>query len=353
MDEAICAAFCQYYLNLADSNKRITSMLDKKKKHQKVKARLHERNRNRERYDFKQLIVSCPDLKPFVILNKYEDESIDFANADAIKMLNKALLIHFYGLETWDIPEGYLCPPIPGRADYIHHIADLLRQYNYGKIPRGKEIVCLDIGVGANCIYPIIGNYEYAWSFIGSDIDPVALQSSEQIINSNPCLKQDVQLIAQENPKDFFYGVIPKDGLVDLSICNPPFHSSAEEALEGTMRKTRNLAKEKVSVANQNFAGKSNELWCEGGEVRFVRNMINQSKKFAKSCYWFSSLISKESNLKNIYQALTEANAVNIETLPMGQGNKSSRVVAWTFLTKEEQKEWKNTRWNAKPKKKE
>lgn len=328
-------------------------MLNKKKEHPKEKSRLHPRNRNRERYDFAKLVESCPELKPFVILNKYQDESIDFANPAAIKMLNRALLIHFYGLESWDIPDGYLCPPIPGRADYIHHIADLLRQNNYGKIPTGSKITCLDIGTGANCIYPILGSNEYGWQFIASDIDSAAIASAEKIVAANPSLKGNVKCILQENPKDFFYGVIPKEGYVDLSICNPPFHASAQDAMEGSMRKTRNLTGEKVSKPNLNFAGQSNELWCEGGEARFVRNMINESKKFAKSCFWFSSLISKESNLKSIYQALTEVNATKIETLPMGQGNKTSRIVAWTFLNKEEQQKWKNIRWNGQVPKKE
>ncbi|MBL4560279.1 MAG: 23S rRNA (adenine(1618)-N(6))-methyltransferase RlmF [Labilibaculum sp.] len=328
-------------------------MLNKKKEHPKEKARLHPRNKNRSRYDFKQLVETCPELAPFVILNKYEDESIDFANPDAIKMLNKALLMHFYGLDHWDIPENYLCPPIPGRADYIHHIADLLCQNNYGKIPVGNKFTCVDIGVGANCIYPIIGNNEYGWSFIGSDIDPVAIDSAEKIIAANPSLKGKVKCILQENSKDYFYGVIPKDELVDLSICNPPFHASAKDALEGTMRKTRNLSTEKVTKPSLNFGGQSNELWCDGGEERFVRNMINQSKKFAKSCFWFSTLISKESNLKSVYQALEAADAVKVETLPMGQGNKISRIVAWTFLSKEEQQKWKNVRWNNQTAKKE
>lgn len=328
-------------------------MQDKKRKYPKVKSKLHPRNKNRGRYDFKQLVETCPELAPYVILNKYEDESIDFANPDAIKMLNKALLMHFYGLSNWDIPQNYLCPPIPGRADYIHHIADLLCRNNYGKIPTGTNFTCLDIGLGANCIYPIIGNNEYGWSFIGSDIDPIAIDSAEKIIASNPSLKGNVKCILQENPKDYFYGVIPIDGFVDLSICNPPFHASASAALEGTMRKTRNLSKEKVSKPSLNFGGQSNELWCEGGEERFVRNMINQSKKFSKSCFWFSTLISKESNLKSVYQALTETNATKIETLPMGQGNKISRIVAWTFLSKEEQQKWKNIRWNNQPEKKE
>ena len=41
-------------------------------------------------------------------------------------MLNRAILMHHYGVKSWDIPAGYLCPPIPGRADYIHSVADLL-----------------------------------------------------------------------------------------------------------------------------------------------------------------------------------------------------------------------------------
>jgi len=101
-------------------------MLPPKKQHPKVKAILHPRNKHRERYDFKLLSEACPDLKQFVKLNDYGDESIDFFNPEAVKMLNKALLMHFYDVVEWDIPEGYLCSPIPGRADYVHYVADLL-----------------------------------------------------------------------------------------------------------------------------------------------------------------------------------------------------------------------------------
>ena len=133
-------------------------MLQKKRDHPKVKLELHPRNTNRERYDFGQLIGTCPELAPFVKPNKFGDESVDFANPDAVKALNKALLIHHYGITVWNIPTGYLCPPVPGRADYIHHIAGFLGKNNFGKIPAGPKIKCLDIGVGASCIYPIIGN---------------------------------------------------------------------------------------------------------------------------------------------------------------------------------------------------
>ena len=174
-------------------------MVPKKKEHHLKKIGLHPRNKHQGRYDFKELISSCPELAPFVRLNNYNDESIDFSNAKAVMMLNKALLKHFYKIDYWNIPEGYLCPPIPGRADYIHHIADLLASSNNGKIPTGSQIKCLDIGVGANCIYPIIGNKEYGWSFVGSDIDPVSIQSANEIIENNASLKGNVTLRLQLN----------------------------------------------------------------------------------------------------------------------------------------------------------
>ncbi len=320
-------------------------MQNKKRNKTKEKPRLHPRNKNRERYNFTELIENSPDLGSYVKMNIHNDESIDFADPSAVKALNKALLKYYYRVHNWDIPKGYLCPPIPGRADYIHHIADLLCSNNYGKIPKGENIKCLDIGVGANCIYPLIGNTEYGWSFIGSDIDEVAIDSANKIISSNDSLHNKIECRLQKDPNDFFYGIIKKDEIIDLSICNPPFHATAIEAESATNRKQRNLSSEKVIESNLNFGGQNNELWYKGGEIRFVGNMIRQSKKFYKNCFWFSSLISKQSNLQNIYSLLKEIDAIEVVTLPMGQGNKSSRVVAWTFLTKEEQKNWKNTRW--------
>jgi 23S rRNA (adenine1618-N6)-methyltransferase len=315
------------------------------KKSQEVKARLHPRNRNRERYDLKALIISNPELKTFVKPNKYGDDSVDFSNPAAVKLLNKALLNHYYGIKHWEFPERNLCPPIPGRADYLHYIADLLGSSNFGNIPKGSKIIGYDIGMGANCIYPIIGVIEYDWNFIGSDIDAKSVKSAQNIVDSNPSLKGKIDCRLQENPKDFFYGIIGKEDKIDFSICNPPFHASAEEAQQGTARKVKNLTGKEIKNPALNFAGISNELICDGGEYKFVNNMIRESKKFSNNCFWFSSLVSKQSNLKSIYQSLDKFEAVEVKTIPTGTGNKSSRIVAWTFLTKEEQKAWRESRW--------
>lgn len=320
-------------------------MEKKKKVHPKVKSRLHSRSKHRERYDFKTLIKSHPDLAQYVKRNVYDDESVDFFDPKAVKELNTALLKHYYAIENWDIPENYLCPPIPGRADYIHHIADVLSSKTYGNIPKGEQIKCLDIGVGANCIYPIIGISEYGWNFTGTEIDPIAIASAQQIIDKNPSLKNKVELRLQANPKDVFFGTIQKEERFDIIICNPPFHASQEEAQAGSLRKLSNLTHEKVTEVKLNFGGQSNELWCDGGEEKFVKNMIRESKLYSQSGFWFSTIISKQSNLKNAYAALKKEEAKEVKTIAMGQGNKSSRILVWTFLGEEEQQDWIKNRW--------
>jgi len=306
--------------------------MQKKRIHSEIKTKMHPRNKHRERYDFTQLIASYPDLAAYVKPNKYGDESINFFDPKAVFILNKALLKHYYAIDYWEIPEDYLVPPIPGRADYIHYIADLLAVDNDDEIPMGEDVLCFDIGVGANCIYPIIGHQEYGWSFIGSETDEAAYESANKIIEQNDVLKGAIDLRLQKNSKYLFKGILKKDERVDITICNPPFHASAKEAEQASIRKLSNLQKKAVEKAELNFGGKSNELWCPGGEVQFVCDMIYQSKKYADNCLWFTSLVSKESNLKAIYKALKNVEAKDVRTLAMGQGNKVSRIVAWTFF---------------------
>jgi 23S rRNA (adenine1618-N6)-methyltransferase len=282
------------------------------------KTNLHPRNPHRFRYDFKALVEACSELKPFVFINKYDLQTIDFSNPKAVKMLNRAILNYFYGISYWDIPDNYLCPPIPGRADYIHYIADLLAKNNNGIIPKGKSIRILDIGIGANCVYPIIGNKSYGWHFVGTEIDSVAIQTAEKIITKNDSLLGEIEIRHQTSSANIFKGIVLPDEVFDVSICNPPFHASMEEATRGTQRKIKNLGGKNTKIPTLNFGGQNAELWCEGGEEKFVMKMI-------------TSLISKKEHLPNIYRALKTAKALDIQTIDMAQGQKVSRIVAWTF----------------------
>jgi 23S rRNA (adenine1618-N6)-methyltransferase len=309
------------------------------------KENLHPRNSHRAGYDFKQLYKSSPGLKAFVSLNQYNDESIDFSDPDAVRALNKALLKYFYGVDHWDIPEGYLCPPIPGRADYIHYAADLLAGINNGNIPRGSKIHALDIGMGANCVYPLIGSHVYDWQFVGTDIDPVAIQSAQNIVSLNKDFQDKIILRLQANKANIFKGIIKRGEGFDITICNPPFHASLQEAQRSTAAKWKKLGISKQATA-LNFGGQKTELWCYGGEAGFIRRMVEQSSMVAHQCLWFSTLVSKKNTLPIIYKALKTVNALDVKTITMAHGQKVSRIVAWTFLTRAEQTDWRNKFWH-------
>jgi 23S rRNA (adenine1618-N6)-methyltransferase len=295
---------------------------------------MHPRNQHKENYNFLELIQAVPELGAFVKTNAYGNESIDFFNAEAVKLLNKALLKKNYGVANWDIPENYLCPPIPGRAEYLHQIADLLYKNNPNFLQDkklGNNIRVLDVGVGANCIYPIIGVHEYNWNFVGSDIDEKAIAASQKIVNENDSLQHKIELRHQKNAHDIFHGIILPEEKFQLTVCNPPFHASLQEAQQGNLRKNRNLKNSRNAKVQLNFGGHGTELWCEGGEETFIEKMILQSAVYAKQVEWFSTLVSKESTLKKIQLKLEYVDARDMRILPMQLGNKVSRIVAWKY----------------------
>lgn len=300
---------------------------------------MHPRNRHNSRYDLNQLTLIEPDLNPHVFINEHGDESIDFSNPDSVKLLNGALLKSFYGIKWWEIPEQYLCPPIPGRADYIHYLADLLASSNNKKIPH--KIKAWDVGVGANCVYPLIGHAEYDWNFIGSEIENGAIESARKIVEANH-LHLQIELRHQTDKKLIFKNLWKPNEFIDVTLCNPPFHSSAADAQKGSMRKNKNLGIKKETL---NFGGKSNELWCPGGEEVFVSKMMDESIEYKKQCLWFTSLISKKENLVPLKNKLKKINAIDVRVMEMSQGQKISRALAWSFQNMDEQKNWAKTRW--------
>jgi 23S rRNA (adenine1618-N6)-methyltransferase len=309
---------------------------------------LHKRNAHKGNYPLDKLCKHSPGLLKYVVTNPSGINTIDFSNPKGVKALNKALLHYYYDVEFWDIPDGYLCPPVPGRADYIHHLADLLSKGNEVNIPKGKNVKGLDIGTGANLIYPIIATAQYGWKMIGTDIDKVSIASAEHIIKSNHRLRKNIEIRQQDKADFIFEGLIKPTDKFDFCMCNPPFHSSAKEAFNTASRKTKNLAKNKVkrqstvsksSTSSLNFAGQANELWCTGGELAFIIKMIDESVRYSHQIQWFTSLISKKENVNTLVNKLKKMDVkidtveMDIKIINMAQGNKISRFVAWRFVT--------------------
>jgi 23S rRNA (adenine1618-N6)-methyltransferase len=314
------------------------------------KPGLHPRNRNVTGYDFPALVAAAPGLARYLTRSPGGSDTIDFANPAAVKALNRALLALHYGVKCWDIPAGYLCPPVPGRADYIHQAADLLASCNRKQIPTGARVHVLDIGVGANCIYPLIGHAQYGWRFVGTDIDSTALAGAARILAANNGLTEAIELRQQPVQDNIFVGILRSGECFDLSICNPPFHNSPGDVMAVSRRKWNNLgqggAGKSANTPRLNFGGQGTELWCEGGERAFLERMIVQSAGIPKRCLWFTTLVSKAENLRHVEAALKKVHPVETRTIPMAQGQKQSRLVAWTFTPSGEMERWRKARWS-------
>lgn len=285
---------------------------------------MHPKNLHNNSYQFKKLIEKHTPLAPFIYTNEFGNNTLDFSDPNAVLELNKALLKLHYNVDNWSIPTNYLCAPIPGRADYIHHIADILTKENINTPIKG-----LDIGVGANCIYPILGSQIYNWKMVGSDINKTAIVSAKQNVTANTNLVDAIEIRHQKDNANIFSGIIKSNEKFDFTMCNPPFHSSEKEAKKGTQRKLKNLGKQ-ANGLELNFGGMANELWCNGGEALFLKRLIKESVLFKDQVTVFTSLVSKSDNLPKLQKQLTKLKA-SYFIVPMEQGNKKSRILAWKF----------------------
>ena len=309
-----------------------------KEKKKSVKSKIHSRNKNKDRYDLGALLSLIPELGNYLKPNHKGEDSVDLSNPKAVKLLNQALLSEYYSIKNWNFPDNNICPTIPNKADYLHYIADVLMGSNFGNLPEGNNITCLDIGTGATCIYPIIGAVEYNWNFIASDINSEAINSAKAIVENNTVLTNKIDCRIQTKAKDIIYGVLNRDEKIDIAICNPPLYNSIEEAKTELQKKSNSF----------NLSEIIEEMICDGGETKFLKQYIKESKAFGDNCFWFSALVSKPSNHKILTEFLKLVGATEIKTIPIGLGHKPNQLLIWSFLSKEAQKTWRETKWRAK-----
>jgi 23S rRNA (adenine1618-N6)-methyltransferase len=306
----------------------------KKSEDQRPAAIMHPRNKYQGRYDLATLRGIRPELEQYIEQHEQAGETLQFSEPGAVVALNKALMESYYGIQKWDFAPGYLCPPVPGRADYVHHLADLLA--DNGEVPKGDQINCLDVGIGASAVYPLIGNKEYGWNWVGSDIDQKALNSSSAILEAND-LSKKIRLRLQDRKDLIFYGIIRKHDLFDAIVCNPPFHATLKDALAATKRKVNNLGGQEFK---QNFEGMEHELVTEGGEKQFIHRYMQESRRYFRQVLWFTVLVSKEDHLKYLTAKLKSMNPTDYRVIEMYQGNKKSRILAWTYQHRDERTDW-------------
>ncbi len=280
---------------------------------------MHPKNPFNKDYNFEALIAKYPPLQAFVFVNEHGNKTVKFGNHEAVKALNTALLKTYYGINYWHIPEDNLCPPIPGRLDYLLHVADLSPK---------TDIQILDIGTGANLIYPILATCHLNWKCTASEVNLDSLSNAQQIIDKNPVLK-DIELRPQQFKSHILEHIIQPTDSFDVVICNPPFFKNRTEAEQSNRRKYQNLELNEENP--QNFGGLSNELWYKGGEEAFIKKMAEESLQFKDQVQWFTAIVSQKENLKNIKRAVNKTKPSEVKIVEMEQGNKQSRFIAWTF----------------------
>lgn len=294
---------------------------------------MHKKNKHSEDYNFETLATVHPKLESFVFTNANNKKTIDFANPKAVKTLNAALLHTHYDISFWDFPDHFLCPPIPGRVDYIHHLSDLLQRSQLD-----KDITIMDIGTGANCIYPLLGTSSYDWNFIAVDSNDDAIKSAQNIINKNN-LQNKIKLKKQTDDTHVLQDVLNENDKVTITMCNPPFFKNEADAIKATTSKLKGLGKPTDQMV-RNFAGQAHELWYKGGEKAFLHTYLYESSLQKTSSFWYTSLVSNKDNIKTMNQSLKKLGATSVMTIAMNIGNKKSRIVAWTFLNEEQKQNW-------------
>lgn len=280
---------------------------------------LHPKNPYTTDYDFDELVKHNETLGKYIVRNKHGIKTIKFGDQRAVKALNKALLKSRYDVH-WDIPKGYVCPSIPGRLNYLLHVADLLPK---------KDIKMLDVGTGANLIYPILGTCHFSWQCTATELHPDSISHAQQTIAHNPAL-ETVDLRVQKDKECILDHIIQPDDKFDVLVCNPPFYKNAEDAQKKNERKVRNLqSKQKTKL---NFAGRSSELWTEGGESQFITQLAEESVQFRDQVGLFTALISRMDSIEGITDMIGSIPRTEVEVVDMGLGNKKSRFITWKFI---------------------
>ena len=279
---------------------------------------MHPRNRYREKHDFPALIEFTPELREYLTITPGGETSLDFSDNRALFLLNRTLLLRDYGLRHWDLPKGHLVPPIPGRLDYIHTLADLT----------GSPETVLDIGTGASLIYPILGVVEYGWSFIGTETNDKSVKVAQAIAAMNATLKKRVTVRQQPNPGNIFENVINPEEYFGATMCNPPFYENRFAAEAAGKKKWKKLGRKEAGLS---FGGADSELWTAGGEQRFLLKMVKESFQYRQQVGWFTTLVSKKGYLKSATAELERVGAGEIRVIAMEQGNKKSRMLAWHY----------------------
>ena len=187
-------------------------------------VRMHPRNPYSAPIGIAELARQFPDVCDHVISRSANGHIVyDWNAPGATYAVTRALLKRDFALD-WQQPPQFLCPPVPGRLNYLLWVEDLVLQ----DAAAATSVCVADIGTGASAIFPLIGARRFGWSFIALDSSADALEHARANVDRN-CLQHLVSL-----------RLVPHDGniadalalhpSITHTMCNPPFFSSSSSS---------------------------------------------------------------------------------------------------------------------------
>ncbi|KAI7869094.1 uncharacterized protein EV154DRAFT_432044 [Mucor mucedo] len=266
---------------------------------------MHPRSVFNKEPDFNRLAEKYESFEKFVKVGNNKRAYIDFKDPEAFDI-------------DIDFPLDSLCPAVPNRLNYILWLQDLIDD----TLTDAKDIIGIDIGVGASCIYPLLGcATDLNWRFLGTDIDLRSIDYAKENVKRNH-LEDRITIQHTADPSKIFLleDTVP---VYTFSMCNPPFYSSQEELDEGLDNKEL----EPSAVCN----GSNGEMITEGGEYGFISRMIEESLILQKRVIWYTSMMGLKRTIRPLVRLLKESGISNYVVTNFTQGNTTRWAIAWSF----------------------
>ena len=63
----------------------------------------------------------------------------------------------------------------------------------------------------------------------------------------------------------------------------------------------------------------------------FIERLMAESAARPRLCFWFTTLVSKSAHLPRLRRTLARVDPAQVREVEMTQGQKQSRILAWTF----------------------
>ncbi|CAD5235181.1 unnamed protein product [Bursaphelenchus xylophilus] len=288
---------------------------------------MHPRNPYKSKPpDFSKLAFEYPRFRKHCRVSTTGKVEGDFSNEEFVKVLSETLLKKDFGLDV-EFMEGSLIPRVPQRLNYLLLIQDIL-------IANGicENVMGLDIGTGASCIYPLLGARLCKFSFVATEIDEDSVKWAQKQVEKN--FKNNEIILIQGQKEGFFKTPLKSVDRFDFCMCNPPFfhEKEANEKFTSDVNgNRRNSSNKHTNAPNSVTVAKTNELMVEGGEVEFVKRIMDESVQVKDKFRLFTTMLGKKSSVATLKKHLVDRGCQQFAVSILSQGRTQRWVISWTF----------------------